>query len=135
MSPGKSSRREVLDPDSRMEELGLMAGHHEGGGRRTARPSVDLGGFQAPAAQVVHCGGDDLLMNLDAKATSSAALEIVIPGGKVFRGLGELLDNLTQGRNRQQGAVGCGSPQAVALHPRHPPATSSPARLRESWRT
>ena len=53
-----------FDPDSRMEELGLMAGDHEGGGRPRLRRSIELRTAQALAGQKLGCGGDDLVVNL-----------------------------------------------------------------------
>ena len=136
MCPGKSGRGEVLDPDAGVKELGLMAGDHQWSDHRVAGARPDLGSVQFMAAEEMACGRNDFTMNKAAQNAGPAALEVMIPARKPCRGAGEVGCHLGEWWHRQQAAVVRGSPQAMALlHPRHPPATSSPALLRASWRT
>src|SRR5208337_693395 len=134
--PGKHGRGEVLDPDAGVKELGLMAGDHQWRDHRVAGARPALGNVQSMAVEEIACGRNDLTMNKTAQPAGAAALEIMIPAREPFLIACELGCHLGEWWHRQQAAVIRGSPQAMALlHPRHPPATSSPALFRASWRT
>ncbi len=121
--PRERGGGEVLDPDARMEKLGLVAGDDQ----RGVRPSRS-GNVEPDRARETPRVLEDSRMRRRRRARAADR-----PWKSWFqaasrRGIGrEPARRRSQGRLRQQGAVGRGGPQAVGLHHRHPPATSRPA--------
>ena len=127
---GDAGDGEVLDPDARVEEFGLVP-------RDDDRPrQVDRRGDVEPGPLMVSDrGGDGVGSDLPPERGIGPTLEVVPPGREPADVRPDQGGGRVQGRLGEDRPVGLGGAEAVGLHQQHPPATASPDRSIASRKT